>query len=145
MAKLFSFDKNFMFFLINMKITLSTKSFNKTFGLPYWPSYFIDIIFFLFVYIPTYLHIAYLLTHPPIYLLTFPPTHLPTYHLHDVNVYQCMIHKQTRYYTKWLTINLIIFDPLILINDNWMQVLHIRSSFVIDMSILHIFAVIVNS
>jgi hypothetical protein len=56
-----------------------------------------------------------------------------------------MIYKLWRYCAKWLIIDLIIFDPLISINNNWMQVLHIQSTFVIDMLVLHILAIIIRS
>jgi hypothetical protein len=94
-------------FLINLKLTFLTKSFNNFFWLPYWPSYPIDLICFIFVYIPTclttnppnfylwiYLFIClftYPTTHsstyPPIYLFIYIPTHLPTlYNALDVGI-----------------------------------------------------------
>ncbi len=75
-----------------------------------------DLICFLFVYIPTCLT-----TNLPTYFFTYlpTPTHLPTYHLHDVNVCQCI------WYTNYegiaineLTTILIIFDLLMSINGN---------------------------
>jgi hypothetical protein len=112
-GKTSNFWQNFYLLELFLKTIFSANFFNKTFWLPYWHSYFIDLTCFLFVYLPTCLAINlpiylfnYLPTHPltylsTYYLLTHPPTHLPTYHLHDVNVCQCMIYKIWKYCTKW--------------------------------------------
>jgi hypothetical protein len=98
------FDKTFIFSWISLNIVLSKKSFNKTYWLPYWPSYIIDLTWFLFVYISTFL-----------------PTHLLTY----LPITYTMLMFANVWYTKYegialneLTTILITFDLLMLINNN---------------------------
>ncbi len=117
MVKLLPFHKTFIFCWINLKTIFLTKSFNKTLWLPYWSSYIIDLTCFLFVYIPTHPPI-HLPIHLFIYLPTYPHVHLPTYHLHDVMSTNVWNTKYEGTALNELTTILIIFDPLMLINDN---------------------------
>jgi len=135
LAKLLSFDKKYIFSWINLKTIFSTKSFNKTFWLCYWPSYIIDSnLFFICVHTylpshwPTYI-IIYLPTHAltslSTYLFTYLPTHLPIH----LPTYLPIIYKMLMYTIVWyikyesiaineLTTILIIFDPLMSIIGN---------------------------
>jgi len=117
LVKLLPFHKTFIFFWINLKTIFLTKYFKKTLWLPYWPSYIIDLTCFLFVYIPTHPPI-HMPIHLFIYLPTYPHVHLPTHHLHDVMSTNVWNTKYEGTVLNELTTILIIFDPLMLINDN---------------------------
>jgi hypothetical protein len=123
--------KTFIFSWINLKTISLTMFFNKTFWLPYWPNYIINLTCFFFVYMPTYLTVnllTYIFTYLPthlhvhlfIYLPTYPPTYAPTY----LSFYTILMFTNV-WFTKYEGIALnelitifIIFDPLMSIKNN---------------------------
>jgi hypothetical protein len=127
LAKPLPFDKTFIYFLINLKTIFSTKYFNKTFWLFYWPSYLVGLITLLTKHV--FYLCTYLPTKQPTYLLTYLLTYLPTYLPTDLLTYLPIIYIMLMFANVWCTKHegialnevtsfLIIYDPLMSINNN---------------------------